>query len=104
MIHGARELSERAGDLVDGDGWSEWELRRLDMPPSSLGEPIERCPGVGGESRHITLDDIPHDIETEPVIRVPQAVAHPADLVPRLVGHQRFGLIAQTDGGFANPL
>src|SRR5579883_581157 len=33
-----------------------------------------------------------------------QAVAHAADVRPRLVGHESLGLVAKTERSFANPL
>ena len=58
----------------------------------------------GAEARQIGLDDVEQPILADGVVFMPQHVAERADILPRLIGHQVHGHIAEFGGGLADAL
>jgi hypothetical protein len=54
--------------------------------------------------RQPSLNDVPDDREVNSVIRVAEAIAHSADVLPRLSWHQRLCLVTEAMSRFADAL
>jgi hypothetical protein len=67
-------------------------------------QPLERLSGSGFQSGEFLVDGMPDDVQIEPIISVPQSIAHAADIAPRLVRHQCCRAIAEAVGGLAYAL
>ena len=64
----------------------------------------QRQPCIGCECWQIIVDGAPNYSQTQPIVPVAEAVAHAADIGPRLVGHQLRTMFAESDGRLANSL